>query len=93
VSQADVFNDETSRDNLVDVFAERVLREPWGTVAKSQLEQLMFTLLVESGKIRLDRSDFQLANDLQTSTAKAARSCTATNRTEFLRIRGISSIS
>lgn len=54
----------------VAAFAESVRASPWGMLSKAQTEYLVFKLLVDTGHIDKDLTDFELANELSTTMTR-----------------------
>jgi hypothetical protein len=59
---------ETTRP--VERFLAEVRKAPWGTLAKSELDFLVFSLMTETGDIDLADSDSMIASDLLTTPAR-----------------------
>jgi len=65
------FSDTQARASAaVETFANLVLAAPWGSVSKSELDLLIFTLLMDSGKFGVGASDFSVADQLRTTPAR-----------------------
>ncbi|HEY0247179.1 MAG TPA: hypothetical protein VGC45_02860 [Gryllotalpicola sp.] len=57
-------------DRAVTAFLDEVQGAPWGTLSKSQIDFLLFKFLIDVGRVSLLDSDFEIANRLQTTTAR-----------------------
>ena len=51
-------------------FTEDVVSVPWGSMARGELDFLVFRLLIDGGQYDLAASDFALANALLTTPAR-----------------------
>jgi hypothetical protein len=61
---------KSSGNTVFAEFADDLLRIPWGSLSKSELEFRLFLLLVEAGKLKLEWSDVRLAQELSTNLTK-----------------------
>jgi hypothetical protein len=68
---ADEVEDEQADTSLaVDKFTKAMLDSPWGSVSKSEIDLLIFTLLMDSGRLGAHASDFSIADLLSTTPAR-----------------------
>jgi len=61
---------QTMASAAVEAFAGAVLAAPWGSVSKGELDLMIFTLLLDSGKLDEDMSDFAIADKLRITPAR-----------------------
>jgi hypothetical protein len=61
---------ETAQAQALDVFLSEVRAVPWGTLAKTELDFLIFRLLVDRGDLVLSATDAALAAQLLTTPAR-----------------------
>jgi len=63
-------NGTVATNDVIDNLLDQVLREPWGTLSRARLDYLIFCTLVATGRIHVEQSDFDIANELQTTPAR-----------------------
>lgn len=61
---------EDTLATAMDRFIEAVLKVPWGTLSKTELDYLIFALLVEEGRIDLGQTDLEIAGTLFTTPTR-----------------------
>lgn len=61
---------EKNKAEALDQFIRSVRKNPWSTLAKSELEFLIFELLADTGEINPTQTDMQLDSELETTPTR-----------------------